>query len=57
MTTPHPTRPLRGRPDDRPPLPVLLVPLVWGWVCGSCGGGGVASDGTTCPDCHGHGYH
>lgn len=43
------------------PLPVfpalvgLVLPLV-GWVCGTCGGGGVASDGSTCPDCNGHGH-
>ncbi|MFE9105467.1 hypothetical protein [Actinomadura geliboluensis] len=37
------------------PLPVLLV-LVVGWACGTCGGGGVASDGSTCPDCNGHGH-
>jgi DnaJ-class molecular chaperone len=30
--------------------------LFAGWVCGTCGGGGVASDGTTCPDCNGHGH-
>ncbi|WP_157430968.1 hypothetical protein [Actinomadura macra] len=41
----------------------LLVLLAWacgpvtGWACGTCGGGGVASDGSTCPDCHGHGHH
>ena len=29
---------------------------VEGWVCGTCGGGGVASDGSTCPDCNGHGH-
>ncbi len=36
-------------------MPALLV-LACGWRCGTCGGGGIASDGTTCPDCHGHGH-
>ncbi|MFI0480504.1 hypothetical protein [Actinomadura sp. 9N215] len=48
MTTdqhPHPPR-----------IPVRLVGLLVGWVCGTCGGGGVASDGSTCPDCNGHGH-
>ncbi|WP_329095140.1 hypothetical protein OG979_11655 [Actinomadura citrea] len=30
--------------------------LVVCWACGTCGGGGVASDGSTCPDCNGHGH-
>ncbi|WP_433476753.1 hypothetical protein ACQPZP_06655 [Spirillospora sp. CA-142024] len=34
----------------------LPVRLVLGWVCGTCGGGGVASDGSTCADCNGHGH-
>ena len=33
-----------------------LVGLVVAWVCATCGGGGVASDGSTCPDCDGHGH-
>ncbi len=36
--------------------PRTLLPLVVGWVCGTCGGGGIASDGSTCPDCNGHGH-
>ena len=39
----------------RPPLLVLLG-FVVGWACSTCGGGGVASDGSTCPDCDGHGH-
>ena len=35
---------------------VRLVGLFAGWVCGTCGGGGIASDGATCPDCDGHGH-
>ncbi|WP_163062779.1 hypothetical protein [Actinomadura bangladeshensis] len=46
---------MRARTGHPRPLPMLLV-LVVGWVCGTCGGGGVASDGSTCPDCHGHGH-
>ncbi|WP_157406361.1 hypothetical protein [Actinomadura chibensis] len=38
-----------------PPVPGDFR-LVVGWVCGTCGGGGVASDGSTCPDCNGHGH-
>lgn len=30
--------------------------VVWGWACATCGGGGVASDGSRCPDCDGHGH-
>lgn len=30
--------------------------LVVGWVCATCGGGGIASDGSTCADCGGHGH-
>jgi DnaJ-class molecular chaperone len=33
-----------------------LARLFAGWVCGTCGGGGVASDGSTCPDCNGNGH-
>ncbi|WP_165495268.1 hypothetical protein [Actinomadura roseirufa] len=40
-----------GEGPDEPP-----VLLVHGWVCGSCGGGGIASDGSTCSDCHGLGH-
>lgn len=47
MTT-HP-RPL--------PVPALVsLGLVVGWACGTCGGGGIASDGSTCPACDGHGH-
>ncbi|MEV5824814.1 hypothetical protein AB0L25_04485 [Spirillospora sp. NPDC052242] len=35
----------------------LTAETVQGWACCSCGGGGVASDGETCPDCHGTGHH
>ncbi|MEV3924392.1 hypothetical protein [Actinomadura coerulea] len=45
--------------DQYPAPSHALAPLarsVVGWVCGTCGGGGVASDGSTCPDCHGHGH-
>ncbi|XRQ08894.1 hypothetical protein ACN3XK_72500 [Actinomadura welshii] len=52
MTTGHTSSP-------RPPLLALLVPLLGllvGWACSTCGGGGVASDGATCPDCTGHGH-
>lgn len=35
----------------------LIAGAVRGWACCSCGGGGVASDGATCPDCHGTGHH
>lgn len=45
---------------DQHPAPsralASLVRLVVGWVCGTCGGGGVASDGSTCSDCNGHGH-
>ncbi|MES9602155.1 hypothetical protein [Actinomadura sp. NPDC000929] len=45
---------------DQDPAPsralVPLARLVVGWVCGTCGGGGIASDGSTCPDCNGHGH-
>ncbi|MGW2312796.1 hypothetical protein [Actinomadura luteofluorescens] len=45
---------------DQDPAPSrTLAPCarsVVGWVCGTCGGGGVASDGSTCPDCNGHGH-
>lgn len=45
---------------DQYPAPfralALLARLVVGWVCGTCGGGGVASDGSTCSDCNGHGH-
>lgn len=37
--------------DDRP------VPSARRWSCCSCGGGGVASDGGTCPDCDGYGHY
>ena len=55
---------MRGGTGTPRPLSALLPPvrlvglvgLVAGWVCGTCGGGGVASDGTTCPDCDGHGH-
>ncbi|NVI88880.1 hypothetical protein [Actinomadura sp. BRA 177] len=49
---------MRARTGHPRPLPILvrLVGLVLGWVCGTCGGGGVASDGSTCPDCNGHGH-
>lgn len=52
---------MRTRTGHPRPLPALLpllplVGLVVGWVCGTCGGGGVASDGSTCPDCNGHGH-
>lgn len=54
MATPppasHPTQSRREARDERPPLQVRA------WVCGTCGGGGVASDGSTCSDCHGHGH-
>ena len=47
-----------GTADTAGSLPVLagLVGLVVRWVCGTCGGGGIASDGSTCPDCDGHGH-
>ncbi|MFI0406114.1 hypothetical protein [Actinomadura sp. 3N508] len=35
---------------------LTLVGIALGWVCGTCGGGGVASDGSTCLDCNGHGH-
>ncbi|MFA1546786.1 hypothetical protein [Actinomadura chokoriensis] len=35
---------------------IPFVRLLVGWVCGTCGGGGVSSDGSTCPDCNGHGH-
>ncbi|MEU8306885.1 hypothetical protein AB0C84_25345 [Actinomadura sp. NPDC048955] len=41
---------------DQNPEPSLLSRSVVGWVCGTCGGGGIASDGSTCPDCNGHGH-
>ena len=45
---------------DQDPAPSHpLTRSAWsvvGWVCGTCGGGGVASDGSTCPDCNGHGH-
>ncbi|GGU07448.1 hypothetical protein [Actinomadura citrea] len=42
---------------DQHPAPYSpLARSVVGWVCGTCGGGGVASDGSTCPDCNGHGH-
>ncbi|SPT59877.1 Uncharacterised protein [Actinomadura madurae] len=51
-------RPRTGHPGPLPALVPALVPVgsVVGWVCGTCGGGGVASDGSTCPDCTGHGH-
>jgi DnaJ-class molecular chaperone len=53
MTAPHPPASGRDDQDERPLLPALLV---HGWACGTCGGGGVASDGSTCADCDGHGH-
>jgi hypothetical protein len=41
----------RADRDDRP-----HPSMVRGWACATCGGGGVASDGSTCPDCDGHGH-
>lgn len=38
------------------PVPVRAASLPLGWACGTCGGGGVASDGATCADCDGHGH-
>ena len=46
---------MRARTGDPRPLPALVRLLV-AWACGTCGGGGVASDGSTCPDCGGHGH-
>ncbi|MDL4776354.1 hypothetical protein [Actinomadura xylanilytica] len=33
-----------------------LPPVARFWTCVTCGGGGVASDGSTCPDCEGFGH-
>jgi hypothetical protein len=38
--------------DDRAPL----VPPVQRWQCCHCGGGGLTSDGDTCPHCDGSGH-
>ncbi|MFG2022044.1 hypothetical protein [Actinomadura geliboluensis] len=51
---PQPT-PVRLARLVSPAFVSAAVPVV-GWVCGTCGGGGVASDGSTCADCHGHGH-
>ncbi|WP_165970608.1 hypothetical protein [Actinomadura sp. 6K520] len=48
-----------GHTAPAPPPIAVGVPvcgLVVGWACGTCGGGGIASDGSTCPDCNGHGH-
>ncbi|RAY15207.1 hypothetical protein DPM19_10840 [Actinomadura craniellae] len=60
--TPHGGLVERARPTDNPdpaenskPL-TPLVPVVRGWACDQCGGGGLNSAGHTCPGCDGAGH-